>query len=400
MSIRETFIPRKINRSMITAAFYNPRDIKDKNKTGLNKSLQEHGLVEPLIWNKRTGNLVGGHQRLELIDAANKNQDYELTVAEIDVSSAEEKRINVKLNNPNIQGEFSQEKLKSLLHDPEINLDFKALSFELTDIENLIDLQIDDLLDSDSVKTENKEDDKLEWTPDDGIRAFREDCVFSSSNEWGIPDLKPEMLSAQIPTRVFDGKDYDKPENAVFLYQSAPDKEKAKGGVLAFYTDDYRFERIWFDAVKYVEKLHEYGWGSIIAPDFSLWYEMPQAVKVYNTYRNFWCARYWQEAGFKIIPNLSWSDVDSCKYTLAGIPQNCEVVSAQVAKGRSKKEIERFFTSLKFSLEQIKPKVCLLYGGAKEKEQLLIHLPKTTEYVLLMSWRQEIKKHIQRGSNP
>ena len=49
-------------------ASYNPRkDLKpgDKEYEKLKRSITEFGYVEPVIWNERTGTVVGGHQRLK-----------------------------------------------------------------------------------------------------------------------------------------------------------------------------------------------------------------------------------------------------------------------------------------------------------------------------------------------
>ena len=51
-------------------ANYNPRrDLKpdDVDYQKLRRSIQEFGYVEPIIWNERTGTVVGGHQRLKVL---------------------------------------------------------------------------------------------------------------------------------------------------------------------------------------------------------------------------------------------------------------------------------------------------------------------------------------------
>lgn len=53
-----------VKRSQIKFADYNPRIIDESNQKKLVKAIRENGLIEPLVWNKRTGVLVGGHQRL------------------------------------------------------------------------------------------------------------------------------------------------------------------------------------------------------------------------------------------------------------------------------------------------------------------------------------------------
>ena len=50
----------------------NPRTIGGKALTGLEKSIRRFGLVEPIVWNERTGNIVGGHQRLRALKLLGK----------------------------------------------------------------------------------------------------------------------------------------------------------------------------------------------------------------------------------------------------------------------------------------------------------------------------------------
>lgn len=103
-----------ISRDQIHGAEYNPRVISEDAKKRLRKMLAKHGLVQPLVWNRRTGNLVAGHQRLSALDALEKSQHYDLLVAVVDVSEREERILNVQLNNPSMQGEWDLDKLTEL----------------------------------------------------------------------------------------------------------------------------------------------------------------------------------------------------------------------------------------------------------------------------------------------
>ena len=61
---------RKVQIGRIKPAAYNPRvELKpgDPAYEKLKRSIEEFGCVEPLVVNKRTGNLVGGHQRLGVL---------------------------------------------------------------------------------------------------------------------------------------------------------------------------------------------------------------------------------------------------------------------------------------------------------------------------------------------
>ena len=96
-------------------ADYNPRILCDKGYAGLKKSLERFGYVDPIIWNKRTGNVIGGHKRLEILK---EQGETHVQVIMLDIPLEEEKALNVTLNNPYIQGEFDMPKMEALL--PEI----------------------------------------------------------------------------------------------------------------------------------------------------------------------------------------------------------------------------------------------------------------------------------------
>jgi hypothetical protein len=46
-------------------AAYNPRKISDEKLDNLKKSMQEFGDLSGIVVNVRTGNMVGGHQRIK-----------------------------------------------------------------------------------------------------------------------------------------------------------------------------------------------------------------------------------------------------------------------------------------------------------------------------------------------
>lgn len=123
-----------ISRDMIKNAPYNPRIMDEKAKKRLRANIAKHGLVAALTWNKRTGNLVGGHQRLEQLDALEKSKDYDLTVCVVDVDEREEAALNVQLNNPSMQGEWDLDKLANMSEEFDLDLS-EDLGFTESDID-------------------------------------------------------------------------------------------------------------------------------------------------------------------------------------------------------------------------------------------------------------------------
>ena len=116
----------------LTPAPYNPRTIDAQALSGLTSSIDRWGVVEPVIWNRRTGHVVGGHQRLRALAALGETATE---VVVVDLDEIEEKALNVALNSPSIAGEFTVE-LHALLAEIEAALP------ELSDM-----LRFDDLAD-------------------------------------------------------------------------------------------------------------------------------------------------------------------------------------------------------------------------------------------------------------
>ena len=109
-----------VSRKQIHGADYNPRVISEDARKRLRKMLAKHGLVQPLVWNRRTGNLVSGHQRLSALDSLERTQDYSLQVAVVDLNEREVKILNVQLNNPSMQGDWDMDKLIEMSEDSDI----------------------------------------------------------------------------------------------------------------------------------------------------------------------------------------------------------------------------------------------------------------------------------------
>lgn len=80
---------------------------------GLRASLKRFGLVQPIIFNRRSGFVVGGHQRVAALRA---NGATEADVVVVDLDDIDEKALNITLNNAKISGEFTDE-LEAILKD-------------------------------------------------------------------------------------------------------------------------------------------------------------------------------------------------------------------------------------------------------------------------------------------
>ena len=85
----------------------NPRWIPEPMQESLQASIVEFGLVEPLIFNLRTRQIVGGHQR---VDALAEKGIEVAPVVEVDIEPEKETTLNLALNK--IKGDWDYEKTR------------------------------------------------------------------------------------------------------------------------------------------------------------------------------------------------------------------------------------------------------------------------------------------------
>ena len=156
----------KVHVAELKAAEYNPRkDLKpgDPEFEKLKCSLEQFGYVEPVIWNKTTGNVVGGHQRLKVLQTLGYTE-IDCVVIELDIEK--EKALNIALNK--ISGDWDKDKLALLITD------LQASDFDVS-LTGFDPAEIDDLF-KDS--TETKDDDF------DVAGELEKPCISAKGDIW------------------------------------------------------------------------------------------------------------------------------------------------------------------------------------------------------------------------
>ena len=127
---------KEISIEKINAAPYNPRkDLKpgDPEYERLKKAIDTFSLVEPLVWNEKSGNLVGGHQRFKILKARG---DLLVPVSIVNLSPRDEKALNIALNKHAGGWDFSL--LAGLVGDlNSAGFDMEAIGFDTEELQQL-----------------------------------------------------------------------------------------------------------------------------------------------------------------------------------------------------------------------------------------------------------------------
>ena len=103
-------------------------------------------MIIPVVWNQRTNRVVGGHQRLTVLE---NEGETEVDVSVVDLDETQERQLNVALNK--IEGGWDEEKLAALL--AELGDDAPLTGFTQAEIDSLTN-DIDSLIDGDTVDEE------------------------------------------------------------------------------------------------------------------------------------------------------------------------------------------------------------------------------------------------------
>ncbi len=148
-------IIEKIKVEQLIPADYNPRkDLQpdDSEYEKIKRSLEEFGYVDPVIWNKTTGRVVGGHQRLKVLASMGRT---EVECVVVELNEEKEKALNVALNK--ISGDWDKEKLAVLITDLDAaDFDVSLTGFDAAEIDDLFKNTLRDGVEDDDFDVEEE----------------------------------------------------------------------------------------------------------------------------------------------------------------------------------------------------------------------------------------------------
>ena len=131
-----------------------------------------------------------------------------------------------------------------------------------------------------------------------------------------------------------------------------------------FYEDDASFERLWNKPFKYLPILKRY--KGVIAPDFSLYRDMPLVMQHWNIYRSHAVAVWLQSEGIHVIANVRWGDERTYGICCCGVPKRSAVAIGSHGCVKLLQDREFFVKGLEHMVNDLHPKTIIVYGTAPD----------------------------------
>lgn len=174
------------------------------------------------------------------------------------------------------------------------------------------------------------------------------DIILPSDNDYGIPVLDRALQSEAV--------------YAPFVrWGSVARSTRMRGCTWHFYTDDYKFSRLW----KNPDRLLASKCAAAVEVNYSLGSESPLAYALWATYQKRWLARYWQmQAGIRVLVDLAVPERFR-ETNLLGVPEGWGSFAYRATSREGTAAIAAAYETAQ-GVAGCAPPVFVVYGGGRE----------------------------------
>ena len=294
-------------------------------------SIKEFGFTNPVLIDEKD-NIIAGHGRL-MASKMLKMSEVPCIVLK-GLTEAQKKAYIIADNKMALNSGWDENLLKIELEAlEELDFDLELTGFSVGEL----DFILGDIPEIPQRKVNERERTNNAYN----LELFDE---FACDGKYQMPIIRNENY---IPSDLM-GFNYAKTSN------------NKKTGI-HFYLDDYQFERIWNSPSDYFDILNQY--ECILTPDFSLYLDMPFAMKIWNVYRSRLIGQYYQQQGLKVIPTISWAEKETFEFCFDGIPEGSVVSVSTIGVKQNEIAMQIWKSGMDAMIEKIKPSTILVYGG-------------------------------------
>ena len=147
-------------------------------------------------------------------------------------------------------------------------------------------------------------------------------AAFESENDYGFPEIFPVTERVSCEHWI----DFDTARRTLKPGAKRPPANGTTG--IHFYISDYKFNGCWDYPNRYIDLFKRADY--VIGTDFSLYYDFPAALQIFNKYRNHWLSAYYSVHGISMIPNITVSTPNCHEWSFCGYPKKSVVAFSDI----------------------------------------------------------------------
>lgn len=155
---------------------------------------------------------------------------------------------------------------------------------------------------------------------------------------------------------------------------------------LHFFIDDYQFERLWNSPQRYLPLIKKF--NGVLSPDFSMFSDMSKSQQIYNCWRNRVLSAWLQDNNIEVIPVIEWSDKDSLKWCLDGLPIDSTIAVQTNGCYKNAATKLNFIRGMEYVSDKLTPSSIIIYGRGREYKNYFRNV------YFFDSYCQEMKKRL------
>ena len=312
------------------------------------ESIRQFGFKVPIVIDTNN-EIVAGHTRYKAAQKL-KLQEVPCIVAD-DLTEEQVKAFRLADNKVSEAAEWDFDLLLSELDELAFDFDMTDFGFDLME------------------KPEDDEDEEPQQKVNERIRT---------DDAYNLPFVDLSRCEGKYQMPIID-REYHIPDTLIGFNYALSSNNKDAG--IHFYVDDYQFERIWNEPEKYIEILKQY--DCVLTPDFSLYMDMPIAMKIWNVFRSRLIGQMCQDAGLTVIPTVSWAERETFDFCFDGLPEKSVLSISTIGVKNSPEAMAIWRDGVAELLQRKQPKTLLVYGGAVDfdygKTEVLYFANQVTE---------------------
>lgn len=300
------------------------------------ESIREFGMNDPIA--VCNGVIVEGHGRY----LALKQMGWqEIPVIRLDHLTEEQRKAYTLAHNKlTLNTGFDIDLLNAELAD--LSLDMTKFDFQMPDFS------------IGEASSDEEEDEEVSYdygTYDEAEQTDRKMNIadFDASRSCGFYQIPTLKACGHVPTGLLS-----------FDRMTTRSGKKRKEDGIHFFVHDSRFEKLWRNPMRFIPDIAEY--DCVLTPDFSVYVDMPMAMKIWNVYRSRLIGQMMQDYGLKVIPTLTWAEPSTYDFCFDGIEQGGTVAVSTVGVMRNNEAKPIWIAGMNEAVKRIRPEKILVYG--------------------------------------